>query len=463
MWSPPLYDRRFEHDACGVGFVASRDLQPSYRLTKLAVECLVRLEHRGAIAADGTGDGCGILTQVPYRLLARELSVRGIDPPPPGQLGVLSLFLDSKASEASKEIIAQSVAAEGLALLVFRPVPIHPGVLSRRALELLPVIEQALVSAPAEVSGIELERKLFLARKRAERLLSPGNSIISSSARTVVYKGLFLPRNIADFYWDLADVDFETSFAMFHQRYSTNTFPSWEIAQPFRSLAHNGEINTIASNRSWSKAREGVATSTIWGDRLSDVIPFLQPDSSDSGSLDNLFELLLLSGRSLGPRQGVAGAGGVGERRRPVARATSLLRVPRLSHRTVGRPGRRGGNRRNQPRRLRGPQRTPARSLDHHSQRCAGGLRGGGVPGRGSPGRADRSTRSGRDPPLRSEQAGSFSMRRSRTPWPPRPPTTSGSAPRPSTSSILSTRSPTTGSMPLPSVVCLVTPRRSAD
>ncbi|HJQ96380.1 MAG TPA: glutamate synthase large subunit [Acidimicrobiia bacterium] len=299
MWKPPLYDSRFEHDACGVGFVASRDLKPSYRLTKLAVECLGRLEHRGAIAADGTGDGCGLLTQVPYRLLARELETRQISPPPPGRLGVLSLFLSQSESNLSRSIVSECLENEGLQPLAFRPVPIHPGVLSRRALELLPVIEQALVAVPEEVDAAEFERRLFLARKRAERKLPEGTSVVSSSARTVVYKGLFLPRHIADFYWDLADVDFETAFAIFHQRYSTNTFPSWEIAQPFRVLAHNGEINTINSNRSWSRARERVATSTTWGDRLEDLTPFLQPGQSDSGSLDNLFELLLLSGRTL--------------------------------------------------------------------------------------------------------------------------------------------------------------------
>jgi glutamate synthase domain-containing protein 2/glutamate synthase domain-containing protein 1/glutamate synthase domain-containing protein 3 len=299
MWKPPLYDPRFEHDACGVGFVAARDLRPSYRLTKLAVECLGRLEHRGAMAADGTGDGCGLLTQVPHRLLARELETRRINPPPPGRLGVLSLFLSPTESDLSRRVISEALEGEGLGLLAFRPVPIHPGVLSRRALELLPVVEQALVAAPDGVDGTGFERRLFLARKTAERKLPEGTSIVSSSARTVVYKGLFLPRHIADFYWDLADVDFETAFAIFHQRYSTNTFPSWEIAQPFRVLAHNGEINTINSNRSWSRARERVATSTTWGDRLEDLTPFLQPDQSDSGSLDNLFELMLLSGRTL--------------------------------------------------------------------------------------------------------------------------------------------------------------------
>jgi glutamate synthase domain-containing protein 2/glutamate synthase domain-containing protein 1/glutamate synthase domain-containing protein 3 len=299
MWSPPLYDARFEHDACGVGFVAARDLSSSHRVARLAVDCLTRLEHRGARAADGTGDGAGILTQVPYELLARELDIRRIPSPPPGHLGVMASFLRPANSDQARAVITAAVAAEGLKVLWFRTVPIHTAALGRRALESLPIIEQVLIGAPELVEGMEFERRLFLARKSVERAAVPGVDIISSSARTVVYKGLFHASHVADFFWDLADTDFRTSFAIFHQRYSTNTLPSWEIAQPFRALAHNGEINTIASNRSWTYARERVATSSAWGERLADVTPFLQPDQSDSGTLDNMFELLLLSGRSL--------------------------------------------------------------------------------------------------------------------------------------------------------------------
>ncbi|HEY7564817.1 MAG TPA: glutamate synthase large subunit [Acidimicrobiia bacterium] len=299
MGSAPLYDPRFEHDACGVGFIAARDLFPSYRITRLAVDCLHRLEHRGAKAADGTGDGAGILTQVPYRLLARDLLTRGLVAPPAGALGVIVAFLDRQQSGNDREVLAGAIAGEGLELMAVRTVPIYPPALSRRARESLPVIEQLLVRAPEELSEEHLEQRLFLVRKMAEARITPGTSIVSSSARTVVYKGLFTAGRIAEFYWDLVDPDFETAFAIFHQRYSTNTFPSWQIAQPFRSLAHNGEINTVASNRSWTHARERVATSSVWGERLADLAPFLQPGQSDSGSLDNLFELLLRSGRSL--------------------------------------------------------------------------------------------------------------------------------------------------------------------
>ena len=297
----PLYDPSFEHDACGVGFIAARDRVPSHRITSLAVGCLVRLDHRGAKAADGTGDGAGILTQVPRRLLDRELEYLGATPPSTGRLGVVMAFLPSGRVDEARGVVEEALSAEGLVLLGWRPVPIGPNVLSQRALDTLPVIEQALVTVPDDLDEEAFERLLFLARKRAERRGGDltGFSIPSASCRTVVYKGLFTAAHIADFYWDLRDPEFETSFAIFHQRYSTNTFPAWEIAQPFRVLAHNGEINTVRSNRTWMRAREKAADSLVWGDRLPALSPWLVPGSSDSGSLDNVFELLIRSGRSL--------------------------------------------------------------------------------------------------------------------------------------------------------------------
>ncbi len=285
-----------EHEACGVGFIAARDRQPSFRVTRLAVECLERLDHRGAKAADGTGDGAGLLIQLPHRLIARELLAHGkeIDP---GKIGVVMCFLPPDDPAASRSVVSEALEAEGIRLILWRSVPIDPSVLGEHALEVLPLIEQAVVTS--DMIGHEFERALFLARKRMERSSRGGFSVPSASSRTIVYKGLFTASHIADFYWDLRDTDFETSFAIFHQRFSTNTFPSWDNAQPFRALAHNGEINTIQSNRSWMEARERGATPGVWGDRLRDVFPFLQPDLSDSASLDNAFELLLQSGRSL--------------------------------------------------------------------------------------------------------------------------------------------------------------------
>ncbi|HEX6221406.1 MAG TPA: glutamate synthase large subunit [Acidimicrobiia bacterium] len=285
-----------EHDACGVGFIAARDRVASFRMTRLAVECLQRLDHRGAKAADGTGDGAGLLTQIPHKLIARELAARGkqIDP---DHIGVVMCFLPPDDPAASRSLVTEALEAEGIRLILWRSVPIDPTVLGEHAREVLPLIEQAVVTS--DLTGDEFERALFLARKRMERGANPGFSVPSASSHTVVYKGLFTASRIAGFYWDLRDPDFETAFAIFHQRFSTNTFPSWDNAQPFRALAHNGEINTIQSNRSWMEARERGATPGVWGERLPGVFPFLQPDLSDSASLDNAFELLLQSGRSL--------------------------------------------------------------------------------------------------------------------------------------------------------------------
>lgn len=292
----PFIDPGIEHDACGVGFIAAKDGTPSYRLTRLAVDCLRRLDHRGARAADGTGDGAGLLTQIPFRLIQRELAGHDITLER-NRIGVVMCFLPPMAAAESRSIVSEALEAEDLRVVLWRSVPYDPAVLGDHARQTLPLIEQALVTG--EVEGLELERRFYLARKRIEREANPGLSIASASSLTVVYKGLFTASRISNFYWDLRDPDFETAFGIFHQRYSTNTFPSWDNAQPFRVLAHNGEINTIQSNRSWMEARENAATPAVWGARFSDLLPFLQPDISDSGSLDNAYELLMHSGRSL--------------------------------------------------------------------------------------------------------------------------------------------------------------------
>ena len=284
------------HDACGVGFIAALDGNPSYRTTKLALECLRNLDHRGAAAADGTGDGAGLLTKIPRRLIARELAKRDLAVPS-DRLGLIMAFLPMQQASEARVFIAEVLEAERLDLLFWRSVPIDASILGDHAEATLPLIEQAVVVSDGTRDSFE--RSLYLARKRIEGEAIDGLSIPSASSHTVVYKGLFTAKHVADFYGDLCDPDFETSFAIFHQRFSTNTFPSWENAQPFRMLAHNGEINTIQSNRSWMMARQRAASPGIWGDRLEDLFPFLQPRISDSGNLDNALELLVRSGRSL--------------------------------------------------------------------------------------------------------------------------------------------------------------------
>lgn len=293
---PGFFAGAHDHEACGVGFIAARDLHPSYRLTRLAVSCLKRLDHRGARAEDGTGDGAGLLTQIPRKLISRELRAHGLSVEP-DRLGLIMCFIPIDDASGARALVNEALEAEGLELMRWRSVPVDPQVLGDRAREVLPLIEQAVVRS--DVEGTDFERALHLARKRVERLAPEGLAIPSASSRTVVYKGLFTASRISDFYWDLRDPDFETAFAIFHQRYSTNTFSTWDNAQPFRVLAHNGEINTIQSNRSWMTARQNAATPGLWAERLPDVFPFLQPELSDSASLDNVYELLMLSGRSL--------------------------------------------------------------------------------------------------------------------------------------------------------------------
>ncbi len=292
---PGVFSGAPDHDACGVGFIAARDRQPSYRMTRLAVSCLKRLDHRGARAEDGTGDGAGLLTQIPRKLIARELRAQGMEVDP-DRLGLIMCFLPVERGREARTLVNEAVEAEGLRVVMWRAVPVDPSVLGDRAREVLPLIEQAVVQGDG--TGPELERALFLVRKRIERQ-DAEIAIPSASARTVAYKGLFTASRISDFYWDLRDPDFETAFAIFHQRYSTNTFSTWDNAQPFRVLAHNGEINTIQSNRSWMDARQNEATPGVWGDRLGDTFPFYQPGLSDSATLDNVWELLMMSGRSL--------------------------------------------------------------------------------------------------------------------------------------------------------------------
>jgi glutamate synthase domain-containing protein 2/glutamate synthase domain-containing protein 1/glutamate synthase domain-containing protein 3 len=293
------------HDACGVGFVADRRRRRSHRLTRIAIECLHSLDHRGAKAVDGTGDGAGLLTRIPYRLLGRELAHRGIESPQEGRLGVLMVFLPPAEAARCREVVEAALHGEDVRLLAWRRVPVNPLALGDRARASMPLIEQAIVEAGPQLADEDaFERALLLARKGAERTLDGGDcreafSVASSSARTVVYKGLFTAALIESFYWDLRDPSYETDFAIFHQRYSTNTSPAWPLAQPFRMVAHNGEINTIHSNRAWMAAREVDAWSRVWGERTGELRPFLVPGTSDSGSLDNAVELLVRSGRSL--------------------------------------------------------------------------------------------------------------------------------------------------------------------
>jgi glutamate synthase domain-containing protein 2/glutamate synthase domain-containing protein 1/glutamate synthase domain-containing protein 3 len=298
----PLYNPLQHHDACGVGFIAVRNAVASHRIVRLGVQCLHALDHRGARSADGTGDGAGMMTRLPYRLLERELRAHGIEVPDRHRMGVVMAFLPKGFVDATKLLIENALEANGIKLLLWRAVPTGPNVLSETATASIPIIEQAIVQAGTTILDQEgLEKALFLARKQIERVDDiDGFAIVSASARTIVYKGLFTADTIEQFYWDLRDPMFESDFVIFHQRYSTNTEPSWALAQPFRMLAHNGEINTVQANRAWMAARSNDLGEGIWGDRTADLAPLVRAGiGSDSASLDEAMEVLVRSGRDV--------------------------------------------------------------------------------------------------------------------------------------------------------------------
>ena len=284
-----LYDPRFEHDACGVGLVARISGKANHHLVQLALEGLACLTHRGAVAADGkSGDGAGILTGLPRPLLARELEVLGHDPADAERIGVGMLFSPpgDLSGFAGLEEALQSL---GVRIVGWRTVPVDRKALGATALATAPDVHQLLVLPPRVMEAPAFEDLLFRARKRFERSQATGY-VCSLSCRMMVYKSLCVGGHLPRVFTDLGDPLYESAFAVFHQRYSTNTLPSWPLAQPFRFLAHNGEINTLWANRSWMRARE-----TMFPEDLRSV---LSEQASDSANLDEAFELLLRSGRN---------------------------------------------------------------------------------------------------------------------------------------------------------------------
>src|SRR6202790_4861997 len=284
-----------DHDACGTGFVARLGSPPSHDIIQFALTALERLTHRGGVDADGaSGDGAGLLTSIPepfFRARAQELGFEL-----PEHFGLGFAFLPAASSADARGAIEAAADTERLRVLGWRRVPVATGSLGRLALETMPEIWQFFVAPfhPARASA-RFEWRLALLRKRAESLLPPRSYICSLSSQTVVYKGLLTPGQFPQFYEDLRDPAFATTFAVFHQRYSTNTQPSWDLAQPFRYVAHNGEINTIISNRRWLRAKADEIRSKL---TAGPWLRLLEENVSDSASFDNAFELKLLEGFS---------------------------------------------------------------------------------------------------------------------------------------------------------------------
>lgn len=307
----PLYDASFEHDACGTGFVAQRNGARSHHVLQLALEALCNHAHRGAVAADGrSGDGAGVLTQLPYELMVRELAKTGSRPPERGDLAVGMLFLPLRNlvhRARCVDLFGQAAAEFGVELLGWREVPVDLDALGDWAMSLRPYIAQVFIGRPPALApGASFERVLYLLRKRATQLAwaeSITNFYIASlSSQTIVYKGLFMAPQLGRFYLDLVDPDYRTALAVFHQRYSTNTFPTWERAQPFRLLCHNGEINTLRGNIHWMRAREADlvrAARPHFGEAVAYLPPVISERGSDSAMLDNALDLLVQAGRDI--------------------------------------------------------------------------------------------------------------------------------------------------------------------
>src|SRR6266478_8892186 len=276
-----------DHDACGVGFVTRLGHRGSHEIVERALEVLRRLAHRGGVDADGrSGDGAGLLTQIPDSFIRKQARRNGIDLPSVFGLGMV--FLPAGNENAARAIIQSTALESGLRCLGRRSVSCDPDVVGPRARDTLPAIEQYFF-APESTTD-DFESLLFRVRKRVEQNAFPGTYVCSLSTRTVVYKGLLTPEQLPAFYPDLVDPEFVSSFAIFHQRYSTNTQPSWSLAQPFRFVAHNGEINTISGNRRWLRAKSPKLLRDL---RFSDGVQLLEEKVSDSASFDNGFELYL--------------------------------------------------------------------------------------------------------------------------------------------------------------------------
>ncbi|HWE80438.1 MAG TPA: glutamate synthase central domain-containing protein, partial [Gaiellaceae bacterium] len=297
-----LYDPAFEHDSCGVAFVARLNGEPTHEAIERALTALSNLEHRGATGADPlTGDGAGILFQLPdefFRaVIAEEL-------PPAGAFGVAVCFLpsdDAPRRAELEQILVDAVEGEGQRVIAWRDVPMDLEPIGEIAREAAPTVRQLVVGASPDLAGDRdaFERKLYVIRRIAEFAAGPDLVLPSFSARTIVYKGMLTAPQLAPCYPDLLDERMKSALVLIHSRFSTNTFPSWELAHPYRLIAHNGEINTVRGNVNWMKARESQLASELLGDDLKKVLPVVRPGGSDTANFDNVLELLVIAGRSL--------------------------------------------------------------------------------------------------------------------------------------------------------------------
>ena len=310
MTLPPrskLYDPQYEHDNCGFGFVANVRGVASHDIVRKGIEILVNLVHRGACGCDPlTGDGAGLLLQIPHAFFAKETAALGFELPEPGRYGVGFAFLpqDDELRRRAEQIVEDKILGSGQRVLGWRDVPVDANQCGPLARKTLPRMRQVFVGAGTDDEQL-FERKLYVIRKWAERTVREtlgartGFYLPSFSCRTIVYKGLLLAEQLEGFYKDFSDESMASALAMVHQRFSTNTFPAWELAQPFHMLCHNGEINTLRGNVAWMRAREQLFGNEVFGEDVQRIRPVVMPDASDSASLDNAVELLFHAGRTL--------------------------------------------------------------------------------------------------------------------------------------------------------------------
>ncbi len=304
-----LYDPAFERDACGVGFVADLKGRKSHKIVSDALEVLSNLEHRGAVGADPlAGDGAGILVQIPHTFLAQECQLKGFSLPEPGNYAVGFVFMptDERLAAHCEKVWARCLNEEGLKLLGWRSVPVDRSCLSDMVRATEPIHRQIFIARPAGLDDDEFERRLYLVRKVVSNAIQDaykgrdiGHYTVSLSSRTIVYKGMFLSNQVKAYYRDLSDLRFTSAMALVHQRFSTNTFPSWKLAHPYRMVAHNGEINTLRGNVNWMAAREASVSSPLFGNNISKLWPISYEGQSDTACFDNALEFLTMGGYSL--------------------------------------------------------------------------------------------------------------------------------------------------------------------
>ncbi|RPJ21029.1 MAG: glutamate synthase subunit alpha, partial [Chloroflexi bacterium] len=306
-----MYDPQFEHDSCGVGMVVNINGKKSHRILEQAVEILTNLTHRGARGVEpNTGDGAGIMIQVPHAFLQRKADRHGFDLPEPGRYAVGMIFLppDPSQRRAIEMHFEAIIASEGQRVLGWRTVKTDNRALGETAKRAEPKMRMVFIARNHRIAtDMDFERRLYIIRKRAENAIRYGGVfeggkyfyIASLSYKTLIYKGMLVSDQLREYFPDLSEPDVESALAIVHSRFSTNTFPSWERAHPYRYVSHNGEINTLRGNINWLNAQENLLESAVFGAELKKTLPIIQPDGSDTAMFDNCLELLTLAGRSL--------------------------------------------------------------------------------------------------------------------------------------------------------------------